>query len=279
LTANVLARHADVFLESGFDDFIAKPIDIRRLTSILNQFVRDKQPPEVLEAARLEQSRSENEKAVKTEISEADNNSAVALPETSLILDHKIPGLDISKGLTRYNNDEKAYIEMLKTYVDSVCSMLCWMDAYDFSDLNEYKVVVHGIKGASFEIYAGKIGDEAKTLEEAAGISDIEYIMENTPGFIENTKNFISSLKEMLSSIDHGIERSEKELPDSELLLQLSKACDAYDMDEVDAIMEKLEMFIYTSDDGLMDWLRKKVNLMSFTQIVEKLSELTEGQA
>jgi len=54
LTANAVAGQSEVFLESGFDDFISKPIDVRQLNSILNKRIRDKQPAEVLEAARAE---------------------------------------------------------------------------------------------------------------------------------------------------------------------------------------------------------------------------------
>jgi len=52
LTANAVTGQADIFMQNGFDAFISKPIDRRQLNSILNKFVRDKQPPEVIEAAR-----------------------------------------------------------------------------------------------------------------------------------------------------------------------------------------------------------------------------------
>ncbi|MCL1996338.1 MAG: ATP-binding protein [Defluviitaleaceae bacterium] len=52
LTANALTGQVELFLKNGFDDFISKPIDTRQLNSILNKLIRDKQSPEVLEAAR-----------------------------------------------------------------------------------------------------------------------------------------------------------------------------------------------------------------------------------
>jgi CheY-like chemotaxis protein len=52
LTANAVAKQADIFLQNGFNDFIAKPIDIRQLNNVLNRLVRDKKPPEVIEEAR-----------------------------------------------------------------------------------------------------------------------------------------------------------------------------------------------------------------------------------
>ena len=51
LTANAVVGQSEVFLENGFDGFISKPIDVRQLNTVLKKLVRDKQPPEVLEAA------------------------------------------------------------------------------------------------------------------------------------------------------------------------------------------------------------------------------------
>jgi len=52
LTANALVGQAEMFLKNGFDGFISKPIDIRQLNAALNKMIRDKQPFEVIDAAR-----------------------------------------------------------------------------------------------------------------------------------------------------------------------------------------------------------------------------------
>ncbi|MCL1831705.1 MAG: ATP-binding protein [Oscillospiraceae bacterium] len=44
LTANALVGNAEMFIQNGFDDFISKPIDIRRLDNVLNKWLTDKQP-------------------------------------------------------------------------------------------------------------------------------------------------------------------------------------------------------------------------------------------
>jgi CheY-like chemotaxis protein len=54
LTASDEAGLEDVFLGSGFDGFIAKPIDMRLLDVLLNKYIRGKQPPEALAAAARE---------------------------------------------------------------------------------------------------------------------------------------------------------------------------------------------------------------------------------
>ena len=46
LTANVQAGNAEMFKENGFDDFISKPIDLKRLDTVLNKYIRDRYPEE-----------------------------------------------------------------------------------------------------------------------------------------------------------------------------------------------------------------------------------------
>jgi len=52
LTANAIVGQAEEFIKKGFDDFISKPIQTKILNLILNQYIRDKQPSEVINAAR-----------------------------------------------------------------------------------------------------------------------------------------------------------------------------------------------------------------------------------
>jgi CheY-like chemotaxis protein len=39
LTANALAGMEEMFLEKGFNDFIAKPIDVRKLDEIIRRWI------------------------------------------------------------------------------------------------------------------------------------------------------------------------------------------------------------------------------------------------
>jgi len=41
--------------------------------------------------------------------------------------------------------------------------------------------------------------------------------------------------------------------------------------------MNEIEAFQYEADDGLAHWLRDNVDQMNYTEIVEKLSEITAG--
>jgi CheY-like chemotaxis protein len=58
LTANALIGRAEMFLKNGFDGFISKPIDSRELNLVLNDFIRNKQSIDTVEAARREHENS-----------------------------------------------------------------------------------------------------------------------------------------------------------------------------------------------------------------------------
>jgi PAS domain S-box-containing protein len=261
LTANAVLGNADMFLENGFDDFISKPIDIRQLNSILKKFIRDKQSPEVLKAAEhsIYYAPADDVKAVR-----------FIAPET------EIPGVDIARGLERYSNNEEVYLKILRAYVASLRSLL---EAYETvnnneDELSDYKIRIHGIKGASLNIYAEPVAEITLKLEKAAAARDFEYVSEHHPAFLEMGRKLADNLDKMLSLIDAENPKPAKEQPDSELLTRLSNACEVYDIDEVDAAMEELEKYRYESDGGLMEWLKKHLALMKYPEIVERLSSI-----
>ena len=258
LTANAMVGQSDIFLQNGFDAFISKPIDMRNLNSVLNKYVRDKQPAEVIEAARRQSS--------------AKNGQSYKQPSHTLI--GEIEGLDMAKGLARYDGNADTYLRILRSYTASVRSMLGTIEVFDASRLKDYEITVHGIKGSSFDIYADAVAESAKALEMAAKAGDIDYITLNNPAFLETARKLVRSAEDMLSAISADITKPSKDIPDEKALKKLLAACRIYDMEAADEAMEELEMYQYTSDDGLTGWLRDSVDLIDFTSIAEKLSYL-----
>jgi len=51
LTANALAGQEEEYIKSGFDSFLSKPIMTDKLNNVLIKYVKEKQPPEVIEEA------------------------------------------------------------------------------------------------------------------------------------------------------------------------------------------------------------------------------------
>jgi len=244
LTANAVAGQAEMFLENGFDAYISKPIDIRELDAVLNKFIRDKQTVEVIEASK------------KGILKFADS----------------IDGFDIQKGLNKFGGDEGIYLRLLTKYVSSASSMLESLAEFDNENLNDYLITVHGFKGASVGMYANNIGEMAGRLEKAAKEKDITFIHENNSAFISAAQNFIDELKKMFAIIEAENQKPKKESPDPDMLERLFIACRSYAVDDVEVVMTELEAHEYENDNDLIIWLREKVDLMEFTEVIEKLS-------
>jgi len=259
LTANAVSGQADIFLQNGFDEFISKPIDVRRLNGLLNKFVRDKYPPEVVENAR----RLQSLKAAQQ----------TAHPEESARFSNKnVTGLNIAKGLERYEGDEETYLKVLRSYAAAVHSMIDLIETAGKDSRAEYERAVHSLKGASYGIFAEELGKGAERLEKASKNSDLDYINAHNGPFIETAREFAGDLDAMISAIDAENPKPKKEMPDAGVLSNLKAACEAYNMDGADAAMEEIEKYQYTSDDGLAVWLRENMDRMDFAQIVKRLS-------
>jgi hypothetical protein len=61
----------------------------------------------------------------------------------------------------------------------------------------------------------------------------------------------------------------------SELLIKLIDACEEYDMSGVDAAMDEIEKCEYETDKELSAWLREKVDLINFSDIIDRFGEKT----
>jgi len=264
LTANAVGGQADIFIQNDFNNFISKPIDMRQLNVIMNTYVRDKQPQEVIEEVRRQMHEKlqmqKNEKQIIEQIS-----------SESIFFGMEISGLDIGKGLKRFDGNDKIFLDVLRSYAAGVSSMLDKIESFNEDALADYIIKVHGIKGTSFDIFAEQVAKEAKDLEEAGKLKDIEFIKNNHASFMEIAGNLVSSIEDALSKINSDSEKPLKDKPDMKVLSKLIVACNDYDMDGADEAMAELEKYKYKTDNDLISWLRDAIDRMQFEEIAEKL--------
>jgi predicted secreted protein len=216
----------------------------------------------------------EAEKLVDTylsELSQRDSPANIYLQNRAQLLEKGIPGLDIKRGLTRYGGDEEAYLRILRSYERSVRSILDFIEDVKEDAISEYKVRVHGIKGASYDIFAEGVGDRAKALEEAAKNNDFLFINTHNPAFFAKTRFFIDEIEAMISAIELKNVKPQKNKPDEELLTSLADACDIYSMKKAEAAMAEIEKYEYDEGNDLVGWLRQNLDVMNYKDITEKL--------
>ncbi|MCL2048905.1 MAG: response regulator [Defluviitaleaceae bacterium] len=241
LTANAIVGQEEMFLQNGFDEFISKPIDVRRLNAVLTKLVQNNAP------------------------------ASKASPAASLLHEYKIDGLDIAKGLDKFGGEPSAYLRVLQKYADSSRLLLGTLEHASEENLHDYEICVHGIKGASFDIFADELGEIAKGLEAAAKERRLDYITEHNSHLLDMARKLTADIADLARAVEAANPKPKKDKPDPQTLSKLAAACKAYSMDGVDEAMAEIESYQYSCDDGLSVWLRGKVDIMRFSEIVDKL--------
>ncbi len=230
LTANVVNGAKEMFLESGFNDFIAKPIVVRDLDRILEKWLRD-------------------DKKVQTRI-----GHAKASTKENLIIENGIVLIDINLGIGFTGSTKSFYHEILQLYVDKSDEKYNRLvNLYQLKDWKNYIIEIHGLKSTSISIGAKYLSELAKELELAGRGEKYEII-------IEKHDNFISMYKKVLwAAIDYLKKVRKEEVREVETIYihevsddvrlatleRIANACDILDADEVNRACNKLFGYSY----------------------------------
>ncbi len=177
LTANAMEGVREKFLNNGFQDFLAKPLDRKRLNDILLQWV----PQELRET---EESREQDA---------AEGGSAASQD------DIQIPGIHKDTVLHHYSGFGEDYQELLKLYcMDGVRKLALLEKLHGAKDRKNYEIEVHGLKSASANIGAMELSAMAKEHEAAASRGDNEFLEGHFAELITAYREQIAAIERFL---------------------------------------------------------------------------------
>jgi len=191
LTANALAGQAEIFLNNGFDDFISKPIDIRQLNNVLNKFIRDKQPQEVLDEAVRQK------------------NNLYAGGMHNIAIDSQLAEY--------FLRDATKAVNALMTILENKCRRM--------EDIPAFIINVHAMKSALANVGESELSNEALKLEQIGRDKNIDLILSSIPAFIEDLNKVI----EKLSLDEEDLSENADLAFLQEKLDTIQKACASYD--------------------------------------------------
>ncbi|MCL2718645.1 MAG: ATP-binding protein [Lachnospiraceae bacterium] len=244
LTANVVVGQSQIFLENGFDGIISKPIDVNQLNNILNKYIRDKQSPEVIEAARKQ---SENVKAE---------------PETK-------PGAD-SELLSIFNRDAKKSLQLINSIFQTI-------ESVSDENLRLFIVNVHAMKSALANIGKKEVSNLADILEQAGKKQDITTIANETPLFIEMLQMIITEIDEQLDESSNSVVDSDPEFLCS-TLKRITEACDEYDDQAAEEALAELKEMVWSKDTkDLLNKIKEHILHSEFEEASAKALEYIDS--
>ncbi len=188
LTANAMEGMRERFLDRGFQDFIAKPLDRREMGRLLARWV-----PE-------------------------ERRQAGGGREPAAVLDpaiFRIEGIDIDAASRYFSGDASGFLELLELYYIDGRRKTELLRELAGSNLADYRTEVHGLKSAAANIGAMEVSNMARAQENAAAQGDTEFIARQFPRLLEEHEALLERIGAFLE------QRREKE-PQQEKLPPLS---------------------------------------------------------
>ena len=218
LTANAIIGQEEMFLKNGFDGFISKPIDSRELNHCLNEFIRNKQPQEVIDKARKEQQENRQEYT--------DNISGSALEK--IFLRDAQNAVNVLENLYNHFSGEES------------------ADHFIAEETKLYITIIHGIKSALANIGQVRLSETASKLEKAGKEANKKIMLTETPAFIDSIKSLIRKLTPEEKINDSEISDTEIQFI-KEKLLFIKTSCGKLDKKEAKKDLNELKQHVWPS--------------------------------
>jgi signal transduction histidine kinase/CheY-like chemotaxis protein len=248
LTANALTGNENMFLRNGFSDFISKPIDLAALDAVLNKFLRGAQGKKTLE---------------KQEQYQKEITAAPALDEE----------IDFTAGIERYSS-KAVYLDILGTYARTTPKLLESLESLAPNTLANYAITVHGLKSASFGIFAFQLAKQAEELEALAKAGDYAAVSEKNAGFIARARTILETIGRFTAESDSAKAKKEtRDSIDEALLKQMYDANKMFKNASLEELFAEMQKYEYAAarDSELVSFLSEQIDNLEYEKIAQAL--------
>jgi CheY-like chemotaxis protein len=251
LTANAVSGIRELLLGNGFSDYMAKPIDVKKLDEILWKWIpkEKRRPPDSAGSPRPDESQRRGGECLAIE------------------------GVDVKRGIAMVGGTEAQYRQVLAAFCKDSAARMDILDSVPGeAGARLFTTSVHALKSAAASIGAAELSAEAARLEDAGLREDYEAIREGLGHFRDSLVSLTARIRDALSGeaaakaenvagradrggetvgeagvaggawdgVRHGQNTGGAGLADSGLLFRLKAALNKEDVGTVDSILEKL---------------------------------------
>jgi len=267
LTANAVGNMRDVFIEAGFTDFIAKPID----TTVLANIMRDLIP------------KSKQRRYYATNLFADGADDA----DSGVDDFFTIEGVDVKKGIRTSGNRVDLYLDILATFLDEGSERMTQLHEYrNTGNIRMYTISVHALKGALANIGAAELSEIAAQLESAGDRKSMDYIEAHTDRFLSGIHRLLANVKAVLIETAKNAGRSSEVTEEDtagfvETLKELRAALDDMDAGVMNRALETLLSSALTEQSlSTVRLISKHILMAEFDDaesIIDSLIKTLEG--
>ena len=244
LTANAVYGARKELLESGFCDYVAKPIDVKQFEMVLRKYLSNISESEITEWVEQESSIS-------------------------------IKGIDAASAMDKMHLGEEDYLNILRAYhVDLPNSMKRIITAKKNGDIKSFVIDVHGVKSASASVGAMKLSELAKQLEFAGKEDSLEFIETHITEFVDVCEEIMEALDAFFKTDKTIAEEKEFSVLDKQWLSDISLACDDMDASKASELLEQVQDKCFSEEEEeLLQKIKEYVNQYDYDEVVSMLQE------
>jgi len=260
LTANAISGMREMFIDKGFNDFLAKPIDVSKLDEIISQWIPKN----------------------KWEKINGKSNAAVEQSESITI-----SGVDVDYGIRMTGGKMSNYLQVLKAFSKDVYERIPLFQAamdtaahtHNAGSLKTFVTHVHAIKSAAASIGAKEVSANAAELEAAGAAGDTAFIQNKLQDFSARLYELAKQIDKCLEDAAHnGSEGMDAFALPVTLLRELETALRIKNAEDIDRIMEELTKEMESCPGGsiktTVDQISEDILMAEYEKALNGVSEV-----
>lgn len=249
LTANAVDGTREMFCQEGMNDFVAKPIELRRLIAKVRQWL----PIEKIQKSSTATVVIRNDEPIQLEIGDLDVNAAVKLLGSEYLF------FTILKDYYNLIEKKAAQIKLLE----------------ETGNWPAYTIEVHALKSASRQIGANTLADMAAELEKAGNARDNFYIRSHTDEMLDKYRSYLTVLKSYCAEEEDNTPKESATIEElRNCFADMRTAIDNLDMDRMEEVSAKLNGYSYDdTQQELFERLKEASDAMDVDTCEDILKE------
>ena len=270
LTANAIGGAREMFLEEGFQEYVAKPIEMSHLERVLRKYIPEDK------IIRMDDATEPYEQ--EPEIVESEEESRI----------------DRRRGIQYCGGNEEDYKEILQVYLNSGLQKIREIrEKYKAEDWKNYTILVHALKSTSIGIGATSLGEMAKNLEMAGKEGNISFIQAHHREVMQEYEEVLLEIggetvraKFEKGPVDTKAEEPEEQIVVEEIteerfafhLQELTELLNTFEKGGVDAKIQELSKYCFKGKNlkDLLKPISEQVSRFDFLSATEEVTKLLE---
>ena len=231
LTANAVSGAKEMFLTTGFTDYMTKPIEGKKLEEMILHYL----PQELVENVEITM-----DDGIMTldENGEVESNQAEAEREKF----SSVTGISLDAAL-KYTGGAEVLEQTLKEFYKNIDKKADEIEGFvGNEDWRNYTIWVHALKSSARLIGAEKLSEDAKYLEKCGDEENVAEIVKKTPALLDLFRSYKKHLASLCAEADD--DSGKKEMPLSqykEAVSNISECVQVFDYDTADQIIAMMK--------------------------------------